>query len=152
MHLLLVVLQARSWRWHDALSWRARQNSAAVSLLACQLLSSICRSALHVLCLLQPQVLPDNLSLEDTALFFARAGAAAYDASIAVWKVKYTTLHWRPITAAAQGAAAASLGAAAADWMPLLRTPPHPEYPSGHQVGFPGSVLRGLWQLQCVTQ
>jgi hypothetical protein len=32
------------------------------------------------------QVLPD-LSLEDTALFFARAGAAAYDASIAGWKV-----------------------------------------------------------------
>jgi hypothetical protein len=32
------------------------------------------------------QVLPE-LSLEDTALFFARAGAAAYDASITGWKV-----------------------------------------------------------------
>lgn len=40
------------------------------------------------------QVLPQDFSLEDTALFFARAGAAAYDASIAAWKVKYSTLHW----------------------------------------------------------
>ena len=40
------------------------------------------------------QVLPSSYSLEDTALFFARAGGAAYDASIAGWKVKYTTLHW----------------------------------------------------------
>jgi hypothetical protein len=32
------------------------------------------------------QVLPP-LSLEDSALFFARAGAAAYDASIIGWKV-----------------------------------------------------------------
>jgi hypothetical protein len=34
------------------------------------------------------QVLPE-LSLEDTALFFARAGAAAYDASITGWKVSW---------------------------------------------------------------
>jgi hypothetical protein len=39
---------------------------------------------LHPCC---PQVLPE-LSLEDTALFFARAGAAAYDASITGWKVR----------------------------------------------------------------
>jgi len=37
-------------------------------------------------CIIVYQVLPE-LSLEDTALFFARAGAAAYDASIAGWKV-----------------------------------------------------------------
>lgn len=35
------------------------------------------------------QVLPP-LSLEDSALFFARAGAAAYDASIIGWKVSTT--------------------------------------------------------------
>lgn len=35
-------------------------------------------------------MLPD-LSLEDTALFYARAGIAAYDASIAGWKVGHGT-------------------------------------------------------------
>jgi hypothetical protein len=93
-------------------------------------------------CLSLLQVLPKDYSLEDTALFFARAGAASYDASIAGWKVKYSTLHWRPITAFAQGApgvAAAAEAAEGAEWVPLLRTPPHPEYPSGHQVS-PDSV------------
>lgn len=44
-------------------------------------------------------MLPDTLSVRDTALFFARAFSAAWDASIACWKVKYSTLHWRPVTA-----------------------------------------------------
>lgn len=33
------------------------------------------------------EVLPADMSLEDTALFYARAGAAAYDAAIATYKV-----------------------------------------------------------------
>ncbi|WIA08243.1 hypothetical protein OEZ85_007688 [Tetradesmus obliquus] len=94
------------------------------------------------------EVLPQDYSVADSALFFARAGAASYDASIAGWKVKYSTLHWRPITAFAQGApgvpvAAAAAAAATTDWMPLLRTPPHPEYPSGHQATV-GAVLEVL--------
>jgi hypothetical protein len=44
-----------------------------------------------VLCCAVLQVLPE-LPLEDTALFFARAGAAAYDASITGWKVRMERL------------------------------------------------------------
>jgi hypothetical protein len=37
---------------------------------------------------LLPQVLPADMSLEDTSLFYARAGVAAYDASVAAYKVR----------------------------------------------------------------
>lgn len=75
-------------------------------------------------------ILPENLSVIDTAQLYAKMTAAAYDASIACWKVKYTTLNWRPITAIRQGD---SQHAPDPTWTPLLGTPPHPEYPSGHQ-------------------
>lgn len=35
------------------------------------------------------QVLPAEMSLEDTALFYARAAAGAHDASIAAYKVRF---------------------------------------------------------------
>ena len=81
--------------------------------------------------------MPQDYSVADSALFFARASAAIYDASIAGWKVKYSTLHWRPITAFAQGAPGVPTAAAAAasNLLPLLKKTPHPEYPRGHQVG-----------------
>jgi hypothetical protein len=44
-------------------------------------------------------VLPSRLSAYDTARFLAAAGAAAFDANIAGWTVKYRELFWRPITA-----------------------------------------------------
>lgn len=40
------------------------------------------------------QVLPENYSIEDTALFYARAALANWDAQLVGWRVKYTTLHW----------------------------------------------------------
>jgi hypothetical protein len=39
------------------------------------------------------QVLPKDTSVRDTALTLARAFVAAWDASIAAWKVKYGVLH-----------------------------------------------------------
>lgn len=75
------------------------------------------------------EVLPADMSLEDTALFYARAGAAAYDAAIATYKLKHTTNAWRPITAFRSGYPGFE---AVPNWEPLLPTPPHPEYPSGH--------------------
>ena len=62
------------------------------------------------------QVLPP-LSLEDSALFFARAGIGAYDASIIGWKLKYGTLHWRPVTAFTSGYPGFK---AVSTWQPLL--------------------------------
>jgi hypothetical protein len=52
-------------------------------------------------------------------------------------QVKYTTLAWRPITAFRAGYPGFT---AAPTWTPLLNTPAHPEYPSGHQVSV-GALL-----------
>lgn len=44
-------------------------------------------------------MLPVDYSIEDTALFFARAALANYDTQLTGWRVKYNNPHWRPITA-----------------------------------------------------
>ena len=46
------------------------------------------------------------------------------DAQLAVYGSKYVHLLWRPVTALQAGPAP--------DWLPLLNTPPQPEYPSAH--------------------
>jgi hypothetical protein len=43
---------------------------------------------LHMVCL---QVLPADMSLEETAMFYARAGAAAADAAIVTYRVSLLT-------------------------------------------------------------
>jgi hypothetical protein len=55
------------------------------------------------------------------------------DATISCWEAKYHYSFWRPITAI-QLAAEDGNPATAADpgWTPLMATPAHPEYPSGH--------------------
>jgi hypothetical protein len=57
-------------------------------------------------------------------------------------QVKYTTLHWRPITAFRSGYPGFQ---AVPDWEPLLTTPVHPEYVSGHQATV-GAILEALVQ------
>ena len=51
------------------------------------------------------------------------------DASIVGWRVKYGRLFWRPITAIRNGD---GVNTPITNWTPLLATPPHPEYASGH--------------------
>jgi hypothetical protein len=72
-----------------------------------------------------------KLSPHENARLFALLHMAGADASIAAFRIKYTGNDWRPITAARSG-----YGSIAADpaWEPLLITPPHPEYPSGHCI------------------
>jgi VCBS repeat-containing protein len=57
------------------------------------------------------------------------------DSSIAAWDTKYAEGFWRPVTAIrladTDGNAATAADAA---WQPLLLTPPHPEYVSGHST------------------
>jgi hypothetical protein len=76
-------------------------------------------------------LLPANATLTQTATLFARVGAAVADASAVCWALKQSRLFWRPVTALRAGT-----GGLAADpgWEPLLKTPPHPEFPSGHAV------------------
>jgi hypothetical protein len=76
-----------------------------------------------------------NLSISATARAFALMYLASADAGIACWDAKYTYNSWRPITAINRGDADGN-DATAADgaWAPLIATPPHPEYPSGHST------------------
>lgn len=86
-----------------------------------------------------------NLSLEQNALLFLLTDVALADTRIAVWDSKYHYLFWRPITALNANAAGVVTNDYAA-WKPLIVTPAHPSYPSGHSAtvsaGF--AVLRAL--------
>ncbi|KAL6753050.1 phosphatidic acid phosphatase type 2/haloperoxidase [Haematococcus lacustris] len=76
-------------------------------------------------------VLPANYSVEQQAAFFARIGAAMADTGLACYKIKYSALAWRPVTAIQQGDNSSRL-AADPSWQPFINTPPHPAYPAGH--------------------
>lgn len=47
-------------------------------------------------------LLPNSTSVYNTARFLTYLNSAAYDAAIVTWKLKYTRLFWRPITAIRQ--------------------------------------------------
>jgi hypothetical protein len=59
-----------------------------------------------------------------TAQAYTLTSIALYDAFICGWQVKYATVYIRPVTVINQSIDR--------NWMPLLQTPPFPEYPSGH--------------------
>jgi hypothetical protein len=76
-----------------------------------------------------------TLDISATARVFALIYLAAADASIVCWDAKYTFNFWRPITAIRQGDVDGNdhtVGDPA--WAPLLTTPQHPEYVSGHST------------------
>jgi len=60
---------------------------------------------------------------------FALLNMSMVDATIAGWAVKKKYLRWRPITAIRTGGAKPD-----AAWEPLLVTPAHPDYVSGHCI------------------
>jgi hypothetical protein len=70
------------------------------------------------------------------ASLFAELNIAIADAAIAMGDAKYTYWVWRPITAIQDGDADVP---ARPNWMPLLVTPPHPAYISGH-AAFSGAA------------
>jgi len=59
-----------------------------------------------------------------TAQAYALTSIALYDAFICGWQVKYATQYIRPVTVINDKIDH--------NWLPLLQTPPFPEYPSGH--------------------
>lgn len=59
-----------------------------------------------------------------TAETYALTSVALYDAFISCWDEKYRSSYIRPVTAINQ--------LITPNWVPLLQTPPFPEYPSGH--------------------
>ncbi len=74
------------------------------------------------------------------AELFAELNVAIADAAIAMVDAKYTYNLWRPITAIATGDADVP---ARPDWAPLLETPNHPSYISGHSA-FSGAAAAVL--------
>jgi len=84
------------------------------------------------------------LALVDNARLFALVNMAASDSFVAVFDAKYAYNFWRPITAIRNGDIdgndATSLDP---EWLPLVDTPLHPEYPCAHCIsaGAIGEVL-----------
>lgn len=77
-----------------------------------------------------------NLSLIESARLFAAMNMANHDALVAGWHVKAAMPFWRPITAIRQAADLKDPRFTPDPrWEPLINTPPHPDYVSGHCVG-----------------
>jgi hypothetical protein len=79
-----------------------------------------------------------NTSLIENARIFALLNMAMTDAGIAGWTIKKQYARWRPITAIR-----AAQTNPDPNWEPLLITPPHPDYISGHCITS-GSAARLL--------
>ncbi len=75
----------------------------------------------------------------DNARTFALMSVAAADATVTGWTIKRQYALWRPVTAIHQSGKDAD-----PHWQPLLNTPAHPDYVSGHciQSGAVALVLR----------
>jgi hypothetical protein len=76
-----------------------------------------------------------GLGTAGTARLMVQLNVALADAAIAAWDTKFTYDSWRPVSAIheAQNDGNANTSGDAA-WQPLLITPPHPDYVSGHST------------------
>ncbi|MGZ5084132.1 MAG: vanadium-dependent haloperoxidase [Usitatibacter sp.] len=84
------------------------------------------------------------LGLVDNARLFALVNMAASDAFVAVFDAKYFHHFWRPVTAIRNGDIDGNDATALdPEWLPLVDTPLHPEYPCAHCItaGAIGEVL-----------
>ena len=74
-----------------------------------------------------------NLQLADAARLFAQLNVAMADAGIAAWDAKFHYSQWRPVTAIRSADTDGNPTTAEdRNWLPLLTTPPFPDYVSGH--------------------
>lgn len=90
----------------------------------------------------------NDLSLLEKARVLAAMNIAMADAIICCWNAKYTHVYWRPITAISLADTDGNDATAAdSSWLPLLTTPNHPEYPSGHSTasGASAAVLAAFF-------
>jgi hypothetical protein len=89
-----------------------------------------------------------HLTLSENSRLFALLDLAMADAAIACWEAKYHFVFWRPVTAIPLADTDGN-PATVADpgWTPLLATPNHPEYPSGHSTvsGAAAAVLAAFF-------
>lgn len=89
-----------------------------------------------------------DLSLLQKARVLAAMNTAVSDAVFSCWNAKYFFVTWRPVTAIPLADTDGNDGTDVdAGWSPLLTTPNHPEYPSGHssQSGAAAGVLAAFF-------
>jgi PAP2 superfamily len=72
--------------------------------------------------------------IEENARLFALLNIALADAAIVSWDSKYIYNFWRPITAIQEDNDGNPATQSDPSWIPLLPTPPFPEYTSGHSA------------------
>lgn len=76
-----------------------------------------------------------NLTLFETLKLMAQLNVAMADASVVAWDAKFTYNQWRPITAIREATTDGNASTSPdASWLPLLVTPPFPDYVSGHST------------------
>lgn len=80
----------------------------------------------HSIAILSQLLQQENATLAFASEAYARMGIAVADSFIGCWHTKYVYNLVRPVTYIRQ--------MIDKNWMPLLNTPPFPEYPSGHSV------------------
>ncbi len=80
----------------------------------------------HSLAMLRNILIHENANLETASIQYAKMGMALSDAFRACWKTKYLYNCIRPIAYINDNIDAA--------WVPLVATPPFPEYSSGHST------------------
>jgi hypothetical protein len=72
-------------------------------------------------------------TLAENARDFALLAMALGDGNISVFETKYHYNYWRPVTAIRAGGTDGNKKTYPdPTWLPLIITPPHPSYPSGH--------------------
>jgi len=82
---------------------------------------------------LRDQASMRHLDIAQSARMFAAADMSTADAIITVWHAKYVYGLWRPITAVNLADTDGNPATTAdPNWVPLVNTPPYPEYPSGY--------------------
>jgi hypothetical protein len=74
--------------------------------------------------LVRQLTLARQIDVTTAARAYLVLNCAGADAFIAAWDAKYAYNQWRPVTAIRR--------AADSSWLPLIITPPFPDYPAGH--------------------
>jgi hypothetical protein len=88
-----------------------------------------------------------KLNISDSARLFAAVTMSVADSVFAVWDSKFHFGFWRPITAIQEaGSDGNDATMPNANWVPLLITPPYPDYASGLS-GAIGALSRSLTRI-----
>ena len=95
-----------------------------------------------------------HLTTKESARLFVLLNLALADTGSATWDAKYHYNAWRPVTAIPRADETKNTALKSdKDWLSLLNTPAHPEYPSGHSAfsGAATSILTHFFGTDALT-